>query len=171
MGLSGYVRDIMKPLQSYPHVDADATLGDVFAILKERYDAAEQFRSVLVLDKTQRLIGKIGLHDLLLSLLPDYLLHMQPSSFDSVDSSLVSLAQRWQENSDEHLRKVASYRVGYYAKSAAPPIAPDAPLTLALFLFANADYNVIPVAENGRIIGVLRIVDLLATVTESVHPG
>jgi len=169
MGLSGYVRDIMKPLHSYPHVDADATLGDVFAILKERYDAAEQFRSVLVVDKNQRLIGKIGLHDLLQSLLPDYLLQIDISSPDSIDDSLVSLARRWQENSDDHFRKVSSYRVGYYAKRAAPPIAPDAPLTLAVCLFANSVFNVIPVTENERIVGVLRIVDLLAIAAISIR--
>jgi len=171
MSLSGYVRDIMKPLDSYPHVDADATLGDVFAILKERYDAAEQFRSVLVLDKNQRLVGKIGLHDLLQSLLPDYLLHIDVSRSDSTDDSLVPLARRWQENSDDHCRKVASYRIGFYAKRAAPPIAPDAPLTLAVCLFANSNFNVIPVIEGDRIVGVLRIVDLLATAATSVRPG
>ncbi|MDP1525090.1 MAG: CBS domain-containing protein [Rhodocyclaceae bacterium] len=170
MSISGRVRDIMKPLQSYPHVDADATLGDVFVILKERYDAAEQFRSVLVLDKSQRLIGKISLHDLLHSLLPDYLLHIEPSRFDSIDSSLVSLTLHWQDDSEDHFRKVATYRVGAYAKRAAPPIAPDAPLTLALYLFANSDYNVIPVAENGCIVGVLRVVDLLASMTVSIRP-
>ena len=171
MALSGYVRDIMKPLQSYPHVDADATLGDVFAILNERYEAAEQFRSVLVLDKAQRLIGKISLHDLLHSLLPDYLLHLDDAHSDVVDSSLVSLALHWQDDSEDHCRKVANYRVGAYAKRAAPPIAPDAPLTLALYLFANSDYNVIPVAEGGRIVGVLRVVDLLAAVTATMRPN
>jgi len=159
----------MKPLHSYPHVDADAPLREVFAILKERYDATEQYRSVLVLDKNQGLIGKISLHDLLRSLLPDHLLHIQTSTLDAADSSLAALAQRWQDKSDEHFQRVANYRAAYYAKRAASPIAPDAPLTLAFFLFANADNNLIPVAEDGRIVGVLRAVDLLAAITKSIQ--
>ncbi len=54
----------------------------------------------------------------------------------------------WQDDGEDHFRNVANYRMGAYAKRAAPAIAPDAPLTLAFYLFANSDYNVIPVASD-----------------------
>lgn len=167
MPVSGTVGAHMRPLASYPHVNADATLYEVFAMLKAKYAAAEQFRSVLVFDAGQRLIGKISLHNLLHALLPEYLVHL-PAHFEGSDGDLAPLALLWQEDSTEHCRKAAAQRVGDHVRPAAPPLAPSDPLTLALYRFATSDFNVIPVAEAGRIVGVLRIADVLAVVANTV---
>jgi len=167
MPISGTISAHMRPLAEYPHIDADATLRDVFVMLKERYDAALQFRSVLVFDKTQHLLGKISLHDLLKILLPDYLTHL-PAHFEGADSDLSSLALLWQEDSVEHVREIASQRVGDHVRPAAAPLKPEDPLTLALYRFANSDFNTIPIAEGQRIVGVIRIVDVLAAVATTV---
>ena len=167
MPISGTIGAHMKPLAEYPHIDADATLHEVFAMLKERYDAALQFRSVLVFDKTQRLLGKISLHDLLKILLPDYLTHL-PAHFEGAESDLSSLAMLWEEDSTEHLQQIARQRVGDHVRPAAAPLKPEDPLTLALYRFANSDFNTIPIAEGQRIVGVIRIVDVLAAVANTV---
>jgi|GEM_PF-1362277 len=167
MPISGVVSAHMRPLAEYPHVDADATLRDVFAMLKARYDAALQFRSVLVFDKSQRLLGKISLHDLLNILLPDYLTHL-PAHFEGDSGDLSSLALLWQEDSVEHVRHIARQRVGDHVRPAAKPLKPDDPLTLALYRFASSDFNTIPIAEGKRIVGVIRIVDVLAAVANTV---
>ncbi len=167
MPISGTIGAYMKPLAEYPHIDADATLHDVFTMLKERYDAALQFRSVLVFDKAQHLLGKISLHDLLKILLPDYLTHL-PTHFEGANSDLSSLAMLWQEDSVEHVRQIAGQRVGDHVRPAAAPLKQDDPLTLALYRFANSDFNTIPIAEGQRIVGVIRIVDVLAAVAATV---
>lgn len=167
MPVSGTVGAHMRPLAEYPHVQADATLHEVFVMLKAKYAASEQFRSVLVFDAAQHLIGKIGLHNLLHALLPDYLVHL-PAHFEGGDGDLAPLALLWQEDSVEHCRKAAAQRVGDHVWPAAAPLAPTDPMTLALYRFATSDFNVIPVAEGGRIVGVLRIVDVLAAVANSV---
>lgn len=167
MPVSGTVGAHMKPLAEYPHIDADATLRDVFAMLKQRYDAALQFRSVLVFDKTQRLLGKISLHDLLKILLPDYLTHL-PAHFEGAESDLSSLSLLWQEDCVEHVRHIAGQRVGDHVRPAAAPLKQEDPLTLALYRFANSDFNTIPVAEGKNVVGVIRIVDVLAAVSNTV---
>ncbi len=167
MSISGTIDEYMRPLAEYPHIDADATLQDVFAMLKQRYDAALQFRSVLVFDKTQRLVGKISLHDLLKIVLPEYLTHL-PTHFEGADSDLSSLALLWQEDSVAHVRQIAGQRVGDHVRPAAAPLKPEDPLTLALYRFATSDFNTIPIAEGQRIVGVIRIVDVLAAIANSV---
>lgn len=167
MPISATVGAHMKPLAEYPHIDADATLRDVFAMLKQRYDAALQFRSVLVFDREKRLIGKISLHDLLNIVLPEYLTQL-PAHFEGADSDLSSLALLWQEDSAEHVRLIAGRRVGDCVRPAAAPLKPEDPLTLALYRFATSDFNTIPVAEDGRIVGVLRIVDVLVVVAATM---
>ncbi len=169
MQITANVGAHMKPLAEYPQIDADATLADVFAMLKQRYDAALQFRSVLVFDRQKRLVGKISLHDLLEIMLPDYLTH-RPANMECTDNDLESLAHLWQDDSAEDVLKVARQRVGDHVRPAAAPLKPDDPLTLALYRFANSDFNTIPVAENGKIVGVLRIVDVLAAVAATIHP-
>lgn len=167
MPISATVGAHMKPLAEYPHIDADATLHDVFAMLKARYDAALQFRSVLIFDKKQHLLGKISLHDLLKIMLPDYLTQL-PAHFEGADSDLSSLALLWQEDCVEHVRHISGQRVGDHVRPAAAPLKAADPLTLALYRFANSDFNAIPVAEGRRIVGVIRIVDVLAAVASTV---
>lgn len=169
MQITGNVGAHMRPLSEYPHIDADATLGDLFALLKQRYDAALQFRSVLVFDKQKQLVGKISLHDLLEIVLPDYLTH-RPKNVECTNNDLEALAHLWQDDSAEDLQKITHQRVGDHVRPAAPPLEPDAPMTLALYRFANSNFNTIPIAENGKIVGVLRIVDVLAAVAAAIHP-
>jgi len=167
MPVSGTVGAHMRPLESYPHIDADAPLRDVFRMLKEKYEAAEQFRSVLVFDRAHHLVGKVSLHNLLRALLPEYLVHV-PAAAEGIDTNLSPLALLWQEDSAAHCRRAAEERVGDHLQPVAAPLSPDAPMTLAIYRFATSDFNVIPVAENGRIVGVLRIADVLAIAAAAV---
>ena len=167
MPVSGTVGQHMQPLESYPHVDADAPLSEVFAMLKEKYETAQRFRSVLVFDQSHHLVGKISLHDLLSALLPDYLRSL-PGRFEGNAGDLGSLALLWQEDCIEHCHKAAKQRAGDHARPAAPPLAPDAPLTQALYCFATSEFQAIPVAEGDHIVGVLRIVDVISEVAQAV---
>ncbi len=170
MSVSGTVGDHAIPLANYPHVRADATLRDVFATLKQKYDSAEQFRSVLVLDDGDHLVGMLGLRDLLHALLPDYL-HHSAAHFEGSGDDVATLAVLWQEDCAEQCRKASTLT----ARSSVTPIkaavAGSDPLTKAIFLFATRNINILPVVEAGRITGVLRIVDVLSEVAEAVLAG
>ena len=167
MSISGTVGDHATPLAAYPHVRDSATLRDVFATLKAKYDSAEQFRSVLVLDDRDRLVGVLGLHDLLFALLPDYLKH-KPTHFEGADDEVASLAPLWQEDCAEQCGKAAAMAAGAHAKRVTTTIAATDPLTTAVYLFATRNTNILPVTEAGRVTGVLRIVDVLSEVARTV---
>ncbi len=80
----------------------NVTLRDVFAELKAKYDSADNFRSVLVLDAENRLLGTLGVHDLLHALLPDYL-QQTPTRYEGGAGDISSLATLWQEDCREQL--------------------------------------------------------------------
>ncbi|MCX8086525.1 MAG: CBS domain-containing protein [Rhodocyclaceae bacterium] len=166
MPISGTVRELMTPLADFPHVYADQPLRDVFALLSNRYEI-ERFRTVLVFDRAERPVGRLTLHRLLQAVLPDYLTGA-PAHYEGGGGDPESLALLWQEDSEESCRKAATQKVGEHMLPIAPALSPDAPLTLALYRLAKADYNLIPVAEGGRTIGVVRIVDLLGEVAAAV---
>lgn len=167
MPVSGTIRELMTPLDNFPHVYVDQPLRDVFAMLQEKYAAAEQFRSVLVFDRDEQPVGRLTLHQLLHALLPEYLVS-HPTHYEGGSDDLTSLALLWQDDCQQSCHKAAKQRVGDHMLPVAVSVSPDAPLTLALYRIATADFNVIPVAENGRVIGVVRIVDLLTEVAAAV---
>jgi Mg/Co/Ni transporter MgtE len=167
MSVSGTVGDHATPLADYPHVRDDATLREVYATLKTKYDSAEQFRSVLVLDPHDRLVGVLGLRELLHALLPDYLKH-RPTRLEGAADDVTSLAGLWQEDCAEQCRKAAAMPVGAQVIPAKATVSPGDPLVKAIFLFATLNANILPVVEQGRITGVLRRVDVMAEVAAAV---
>lgn len=167
MSISGTVKDHLTPLSGYPHVRDSATLRDVFDSLQAAAGAAEQFRNVLVLDGNDHLVGTLGLRDLLRALLPDYL-HHAPAHYEGSDGDLASLAALWQDDCSEQCRKAASMPAGPHANKIAATVAPGDPLAKAVYLFAATGANILPVIENQRLIGVLRLVDVFGEVTKAV---
>lgn len=167
MRINDTVMNHLTPLEGYPHVHCDASLKDVFATLKARYDSAEQFRSVLVLDDEEHLVGVLGLRDLLHALLPGYL-REHPKHFDGSDMDVSSLAALWQEDCSEQCRKAASRRAGDYVPAGSLTVEAGDPLVKAIYLFATRQVNVLPVTEGKRVTGVLRIVDVLTEVASVV---
>lgn len=168
MTVSGTVGDLITPLEDYPHVRDDVTLKAVYATLKEKYDSAEQFRSVLVLDKHDRLVGVLGLRELLHALLPDYLMH-EPAKFEGGgQNDLASLAPLWQEDCAEQCRKASALPVGNHVVPAKATVSAADPLVKAIYLFGTLNANILPVVDAGRITGVLRRVDVMAEVAAAV---
>ncbi|MBM4189209.1 MAG: CBS domain-containing protein [Betaproteobacteria bacterium] len=165
--LTGTVRDILIPLNEYPTVYEDATLHDVFATLKEKHDSSEQFRSALVLDAKDHLVGMLGLRDLLHALLPDYL-HHGAAHFEGKSDDVAALALLWQDDCAEQVRKASMLRVRGSVTPIKITVAASDPLSKAVFLFATHNTNILPVVEAGRIIGVLRIVDAAHEVANAV---
>jgi Mg/Co/Ni transporter MgtE len=167
MSVSGTVGDHAIPLADYPHVRDNATLREVFATLKDKYDSAEQFRSVLVLDGRDHLVGMLGLRDLLHALLPDYL-HHGAAHFEGKSDDVAALALLWQDDCAEQCRKASMLTVRASVTPVKTTVAAADPISKAVFLFASHGINILPVVEAGRIVGVLRIVDVLHEVAKAV---
>ena len=168
MSVSGSVNDYITPLAGYPHVRDNVTLREVYATLKQHYDSAEQFRSVLVLDDRDRLVGVLGFRELLHALLPDYLKQPEPAHYEGNEADLASLAPLWQEDCAAQCRKAAAMPVGAHVVAAKATVAGTDPLVKAIYLFATLNANILPVVEGERIVGVLRRVDVMAAVADAV---
>ncbi len=168
MSVSGIVNDHVTPLAGYPHVRDNVTLREVYATLKHHYDSAEQFRSVLVLDANDRLVGVLGFRELLHALLPDYLKQHKSAHYEGDHADLTSLAPLWQEDCAAQCRKAAAMPVGAHVVAAKATVAGSDPLVKAIYLFATLNANILPVVEGKRIVGVLRRVDVMAAVARAV---
>lgn len=170
MQLSGVVRELYVPLADYPHVRDSATVRDVFATLQEKYSSAEQFRSVLVIDSHDRLVGMLGLRDMLHGLLPDYL-RQSPTHFQGMGGDVTSLAMLWQEDCADLCRQASLGPVGPHVTVIKGSLHLDDPLAKGIYMMATTAANILPVVEDHKVIGVLRLVDVVTEVTKAVLHG
>ena len=166
MSSAGTINDFMIPLVDYPHVRADATLRDVYAKLRASYDSAELFRSVLVLDEKDRLVGMLGLKDMLHALLPDYL--RGTKRHEGATEDISALAALWQDDCREAYRSAHQIIIRNHITPIPTAIHAGDPLTTAVFIFATSHVNLLPVVDGKQVVGVLRLVDVLNDVTREV---
>jgi Mg/Co/Ni transporter MgtE len=167
MSISGTVRDLMVPLADFPHVRGDATLRDTFAKLHASSGASELFRSVLVLDDRDRLLGVLGLKNLLHALLPDYLRHGS-THYQGSNDDISALAILWQEDCAEQCRQASKIFARDHVAPLQANIGADEPLAKATFLFATTPVTILPVVDGKALIGVLRLVDVFDEVVIEV---
>jgi CBS domain-containing protein len=167
MSISGVVRDLMVELERFPHVSGSANLRDVFAKLHAASGSSELFRNILVLDDKGRLLGTLGLKDVLHALLPDYLRHGS-SHYQGSSNDVSALAVLWQEDCEEQCREAHRILAKNHVSPIAATIGADEPITKAAFLFATTPVNILPVVEGKQVIGVIRLVDVFDEVVIEV---
>lgn len=167
MSLTGTITDLTIPLADYPHVRDDASLRDVYAKLHAVCGPAQFFRTVLVLDAHERLVGVLGFRDLLHALLPDYL-RQEARGYQGVSGDISALSLLWQEDCAEQVRSAHRIPVREHISPVPATLAPDDPIAKAVFLFATISTRILPVVDGKTLIGVVRLIDVLDEVTVEV---
>ncbi len=167
MSISGVVRDLMVPLDNFPHVKGKASLRDAFAKLHAASGSSELFRNILVLDEKDRLIGTLGLKNVLHAMLPDYLRHGS-MHYEGSNQDITALSVLWQEDCEEHCRQAHRILARDHVSPITATIGADEPLTKAAFLFATTPVNILPVVAGKELIGVIRLVDVFDEVVIEV---
>lgn len=163
MPITTTVRDCYTPISNYPHVFEDGTLRDVFSTIEANDQWADQFRSVLVLSTQGCFVGVLSLRDMLQAILPDYLKNA-PAHLQWIHEDVAPLSLLWQDHFSTRCRQVASLSISNFVTPVKATVSLDTPLAKAVYLMANTSANVLPVTDDGQIIGVLRLVDVVAEV-------
>jgi CBS domain-containing protein len=161
------VRDCYTPISNYPHVYEDGNLRDVFATMEVNDQWAEQFRSVLVISAQGCFVGVLSLRDMLQAVLPDYLKNA-PSHVQWIHEDITPLALLWQDHFATRCRQVATMSISNFITPVTSTVSLDTPIAKAVFLMANTTANVLPVTDNGQIVGVLRLVDVVTEVAKTI---
>jgi CBS domain-containing protein len=166
----------MVPLSEYATVTIGATLFEaVLALEKAQLDFDQtkyRHRAVLVLDKGGEVVGKISQHTALRALEPQYLKMAKSSSAASYGFSVSFLKDLQQQYSlldgalENICKKAGQTKVEDFMSkiSEGEFIEYDASLDRAIHLLVMGRLQSLMVQKKGKVIGVLRLTDVFASV-------
>ncbi|MFC2150470.1 HPP family protein [Calditrichota bacterium] len=165
-------RDIMIPLDSYPHIPYWFTLRQVVAEMEKseiEIDGKQSLpRVVLVFDEQYQLLGTVRRRDIMKGLEPKFIENMghhkmqEPFTVEGdtelIDFTSGKVAQSIREQAE---RPVSSVMTPITSTADA-----DDHLAKLIYMLVSRDISLLPVLDNGKVVGVVRSVDLLHEVAE-----
>jgi CBS-domain-containing membrane protein len=165
--------DVMIPLDEYPHIPYWFTLRQAMAELEnsqlERDGKKSLPRGVLVFDERYQLLGLVGRRDMLRGLEPEFLVksfHHGRQPFDvAVDVNLSELSS---DHIDASLRERAERPVSDVMQAVKATVDADDPVLKIVHEMTTNDLSFIPVLKDGRVVGVVRTVELFHEIARLV---
>ncbi len=167
------VCDVMIPLEEYPHVPDGCTLREAMATLENSGLSRDGRRSlprgVLVFDERSQLLGFVRRRDMLRGLEPEFMaqtFHHPKQPYDlAVDPNLTELsfdriASAMRERAERPVREVMQPILA--------TVEADDLIIKAVHEMTLKDLSFIPVLRAGKVIGVVRSVELFGEIARLV---
>ena len=174
------VKDLMVPLSEYATVPEGSTLFEAVLALEkaqEEYDRTKyRHRAVLILDKKNSVIGKLGHLDVLRALEPEQEETKEIEDLDQFEFSaqfVSSLRMKQRLNAAplaDLCKKAVELKVEDFMQTAAEGelIDSEATLDLAIHQLVFGNHLSLLVTRNKKVIGILRLADVFAAVYHSM---
>ena len=159
------VKELMIPLEDYPHIPYWFTLRQAMAIVREaavKFEGQFEPRAVLVFDEKYQLMGILTLRDIITGLEPKFL---QETSLIKTDPSLtVLMGDFFGSKMQEQSHRAVSEVMGpiKFTVNAADAIAKP------VYLMIKENVGLIPVMSDGKVAGILRLSDLFGEISKIV---
>lgn len=159
------VGDIMIPVERYPSVRDHATLREAVAVIENAQIEVQLRKSLpralLVFDAIQVLVGYVRRRDIMRGLEPRFLvsqpLEYRMKLFDvAIDPNLSELSY---DRVVQGIREQADRPVSDVMRPIEAMLSADDHVMKAIYEMVAQDLTLIPVVEQGRLVGVVRSVD------------
>jgi CBS-domain-containing membrane protein len=158
-------KDLMIPLEDYPHIPYWFTLRQAMAIVREaavKFEGRFEPRAVLVFDEKYQLMGILTLRDIITGLEPKFL---QETKLIKMDPSLTVFmgefyGPKMQEQSHRPVSEIMS--------AIQVTVNAEDPITKPLYLMIKEDAGLIAVMQGGKVAGMLRMSDLFGEISKMV---
>jgi len=157
------IRDIITPLDRYPHLNENQTLQD--AILKFRsFRAGQQDRpgydGLLVVNDQNQLVGKLSLLDIMHGLVPRLVDATGGGKFEGKDTEYPNLAFLYEDKTFGECGKNQQQLVKPLLQAIEFSLPADTHILKALVMMSHRNDFDVPVTDNGTIIGMLRLEEI-----------
>lgn len=169
MNIEKFVKDFVIPLDKYPHIREDQNLAEAIEqVLTFKWGINEKllrFSDLFVLNKDGLVAGKITLADILTALEPKLLQKEKTPIFEGPDMDSASLAILWEESFFKNCRERGTKPVKEIMSPLPTVLHGKDPLLKALYLMLRSGEQSLPVLDDGRIVGILRVEELFTITT------
>ncbi|MFH1685908.1 MAG: CBS domain-containing protein [bacterium] len=169
-----HAKDIMIPLEEYPHVPDFFTLKQAVAIIEgSTIDVGGRVsmpRSLLVFDREYRLVGVVRRRDILRGLEPEFLSRMPLSNRrelfgQEVDPNLLEFDY---DKIESGVRKQGALAVAAVTQPLRATVDHEDHISKMIHAMVTHHQNLLPVVKDGRVVGVVRSVELFHAVAKLV---
>jgi CBS domain-containing protein len=150
------VKDLMIPLEDYPHIPYWFTLNQAVIIVREaaiKFEGSFEPRAVLVFDEKYGLLGILTLKDIVRGLEGDIL--GEPGG----------AALSWKDLVGPELKQQAQKPVSEVMSPFKVTVAGNDSLVKALSLMLRENVERIPVLEDNKVAGLIRLTDLFKEIS------
>jgi DNA-binding NarL/FixJ family response regulator len=159
------VKDLMIPLEDYPHIPYWFTLRQAMAIVREaaiKFEGSFEPRAVLVFDEKYQLMGMLTLRDIIRGLEPKF---AQDRGIIKADPNLaVLMGDMFGPNMREQSQKPVSEVMSPIKIT----VNGEDPITKALFLMISENVGMMPVLLVKKVVGMVRMSDLFKEISDVV---
>ena len=171
--LSKKVSDLMIPLDDYPSVSVDSTVKDAVLMLSEPFLTLKKarHRTVLVMGNDHKLVGILDFRRICEALVPQTVAALtetvdrfglgstfRESGFDEISAESAGF--------NEKVLQEGQLKVNEIMLPIKGTIDVDSGLLNAIRIKCKNKLTVLPVYDGGRLVGVLRDVELFMTIAE-----
>ncbi len=165
------VRDLIIPLEEYPHLNENQTLQEAiqtFMELRQEKDGRIEYGMLFVVNNSNELIGKLSLMDILHGFAPRLFEGARVDKFDGKEGDYPGLALLHEEAVYAECGKSRKNPIKKHIRAIDFTIGADTPMLEALVMMSGRNEFDIPVTDNGTIIGVLRLEEIFVAMCNSV---
>jgi len=161
-------RDLVIPLEKFPHLNEQQTLHDAVEVLNSYTcggDGRLGFAELLILNNKNQLSGRVTLADMLLCLDPRLKEVSKVGSFEGKGSEFSDLIILWEDSFFVECKKWSHILIRDLMSPIKHVVKGSDPVLKALTTMINTKDSVLPVVDDGRVIGVIRMKEIFKAIT------
>jgi Mg/Co/Ni transporter MgtE len=162
------VRDHIIALDGYPHLQDDQTLHDAVEVIKSYTHSAEArlaYSELFVLDGSRRLVGRVRLQDIIRGIDPRFNGLAKVEKYEGKKTDVTNLVTLWEDSFFEECSKRRTKIIREFMSPVQHAVKMGDSLLKALAIMLSANETVLPVIDNDRVAGVIRLEEIFHTVT------
>lgn len=167
------VKDIMLDVFNYPHLPYWFTIRQAIGIAKKVFMNGESKchdpMTILVFDEKYNLMGTLSLKDILKGLEPRFLQPVTTAQVPEEDES--GLALLWEAIFTENAAAMADQPVGEVLTPVKHFVRQDDPITRAAHTMIHNDLLLLPVLDDNKFVGVVRMIEIFDELSGVVLTG
>lgn len=169
--------DLMVALEEYPHVSADYTLRQALDVIStahiKMHDEESLPRILLVINEDDELLGLVRRRDILRGLSPRWFFKadaQHPEAVFDVDLD-ENIGEILADKAVSRFRDRSNNLIEDYVQEISGTVERDTSLIRLVNIMVKEGYHMLPVLEEGHVVGVVRSVEVLWAVNDLLNNG